>query len=83
MKKVKESPQEQSDGASVASQTKPVQPVQPVAQPVYQQIKIALDLHPGDLMVVRMVDGAKPQSPQKLPPRTVPGLGGQTKVPSP
>ncbi|MBX3732411.1 MAG: hypothetical protein KF791_07420 [Verrucomicrobiae bacterium] len=32
----------------------------------YRQIKLALDVHAGDLMVVRMVEGAKPQTPQKM-----------------
>ena len=59
MKKQKESSIAQAGGAPVASQTEPV-------QPVYQQIKLALDVHAGDLMVVRMVDGAKPQPPQKM-----------------
>ncbi len=36
------------------------------AQPVYQQFKLALEVHAVDLMVVRMVDGAKPQVPQKM-----------------
>ncbi len=46
-------------GAHVARQTEPV-------QLIYQQIKLALDVHAGDLMVVRTVDGAKPQLPQKV-----------------
>jgi hypothetical protein len=38
--------------------------------PPYRQIKLALDVHAAGLMVVRMVDGAKPQPPQKMtPPR--------------
>ena len=59
MKKQKESSIAQAGGAPVASQAEAV-------QPVYQQIKLALDAHAGDLMVVRMVDGAKPQPPQKM-----------------
>ena len=49
----------QACGAHVASNA-------PLSQLVYQQIKLALDVHAGDLMVVRMVDGAKPQPPQKM-----------------
>ena len=49
----------QTCGAHVASNAASV-------QPLYQQIKLALDVHAGDLRVVRMVDGAKPQPPQKL-----------------
>ena len=36
------------------------------AQPLYRRIKLALDVHAGDLMVARMVDGAKAQPPQKM-----------------
>ena len=49
-------------GAQVASNAEPAQP----AQPVHQQIKLALDVHAGDVVVDRMVDGAKPQPPQKM-----------------
>ena len=49
----------QACGAQVASNAASV-------QPLYQQIKLALDVHAGDLMVVHMVDGAKPQPPQKM-----------------
>ena len=59
MKKKKERSIAQAGKAPVASPTEAV-------QPVYQQIKLALDVHAGDLMVVRMVDGAKPQPPQKM-----------------
>ena len=59
MKKQKESSIAQAGGSPVAGPTA-------AAEPVYQQIKLALDVHPGDLMVVRMVDGAKPQPPQKM-----------------
>ena len=38
----------------------------PPAARLYRQIKLALDVHAADLMVVRMVDGAKPQPPQKM-----------------
>ena len=54
----------QACGAHVASNAASV-------QPLYEQIKLALDVHAGDLMVVRMVDGAKPQPPQK---RTIAGF---------
>ena len=38
--------------------------------PLCRQIKLALDVHAADLSVVRMVDDAKPQPPQKMtPPR--------------
>jgi len=59
MKKPKESLIAQSGGAPVAGPTE-------AAAPVYQHMKLALDVHAGDLMVVRMVDGAKPQPPQKM-----------------
>ncbi len=59
MKKQKVSSIAQTGGAPVASQTEPVQPID-------QQIKLALDVHAGDLMVERMVDGAKPQPPQRM-----------------
>ena len=59
MKNIKERAIAKAGGAPVASQAEAV-------QPVYQQIKLALDVHAGDLMVVRMVDGAKPQPPQKM-----------------
>ena len=59
MKKRKESPIAQTGGAPVAGPTE-------AAEPAYHQIKLALDVHAGDLMVVRMVDGAKPQPPQKM-----------------
>lgn len=66
MKKQKEESIAQAGGAPIASEseTKP----DATAQPRYQQIKLALDVHAGDLMVVRMVDGAKPQPPQKMKP---------------
>ena len=62
MKKTKESSIAQTGGAPVASQTEAATS----AQPICQQIKLALDVHAGDLMEVRMVDGAKPQPPQKM-----------------
>ena len=44
----------------------PLPEAPPTQPPPYRQIKLALDVHAGDLMVVRMVDGAKPQPPQKM-----------------
>jgi transposase len=35
---------------------------------LYPQIKLALDVHAASLVVVRMVDGAKPQPPQTFTP---------------
>jgi len=46
--------------ASVASQA--------AGQPVYQQVKLAMDVHAASIVVVRMVDGAKPQPPQRFQP---------------
>jgi transposase len=37
-------------------------------QPPYQQIKLALDVHAARIVVVRMMDGAKPQPPQTMKP---------------
>jgi hypothetical protein len=36
--------------------------------PQYQQIKLALDVHAASMVVVRMIDGAKPQPPQTFKP---------------
>ena len=36
--------------------------------PQYQQIKLALDVHAASIVVVRMIDGAKPQPPQTFKP---------------
>ncbi len=36
--------------------------------PQYQQIKLALDVHAASIVVVRMMDGAKPQPPQTFKP---------------
>ena len=33
-------------------------------QPQYAQLKLALDVHAASIVVVRMLDGAKPQPPQ-------------------
>ena len=55
-------------GAQVASSTPTpsvAAPADPVAPP-YRQIKLALDVHAADVVVVRMVDGAKPQPPQRM-----------------
>ena len=38
------------------------------SQPQFQQIKLALDVHAASIVVVRMVDGAKPQPPQSFKP---------------
>jgi hypothetical protein len=59
MKKLKKSSIAQTGGAPVAGPTE-------AAEPVYQLDKLALDVHAGNLMVVRRVDGAKPQPPQKM-----------------
>ncbi len=37
-------------------------------QPQFQQIKLALDVHAASVVVVRMIDGAKPQPPQSFKP---------------
>ena len=34
----------------------------------HQQIKLALDVHAATIVVVRMVDGSKPQPPQTMKP---------------
>ena len=44
----------------------PLPEAPPTQPPPDRQIKLALDVHAGDLMVVRRVDGAKPQPPQKM-----------------
>jgi len=54
----------QACGAQVASETN----TQGSSQPPYQQIKLALDVHAASIVVARMVDGAKPQPPQKFKP---------------
>ena len=38
------------------------------AQPQYQQIKLAMDVHAASIVVARMVEGAKPQPPQTFKP---------------
>ena len=38
------------------------------AQPQCQQIKLAMDVHAASIVVVRMLDGAKPQPPQTFKP---------------
>jgi transposase len=51
----------QAGGEQVASKAQ--------SQPHYQQIKLALDVHAGSIVMVRMVDGAKPQPPQTFIPK--------------
>ena len=48
---------------SVLIAADPLPEAPPTQPPPYRQIKLALDVHAGDLMVVRRVDGAKPQPP--------------------
>ena len=55
----------QACGAQVASETSTVEGS---TEPRYQQIKLALDVHAGSIVVVRMLDGAKPQPPQTFKP---------------
>jgi transposase len=55
----------QACGAQVASETSSVEVSTP---PWYQQIKLALDVHAASIVVVRMVEGAKPQPPQRFKP---------------
>jgi transposase len=50
----------QACGAQVASKASP--------QPQFRQIKLAMDVHAASIVVVRMVDGAKPQPPQTFKP---------------
>jgi hypothetical protein len=57
----------QAGGAQVASDPQST-PRAEAGSPPYRQIKLALDVHAADLIVVRMVDGAKPQPPQKMTP---------------
>lgn len=54
----------QACGEQVASEAK----TQDCSQPQYQQIKLALDVHAASVVVVRMMDGAKPQPPQSFKP---------------
>jgi len=56
----KNSSNAQACGALVASEASP--------QPRYQQIKLALDVHAASIVMVRRVEGAKPQPPQTLSP---------------
>ncbi len=42
--------------------------VQAAGSPAYQQIKLALEVHAATIVVVRMLDGAKPQPPQTMKP---------------
>jgi len=41
---------------------------QAASPPACQQIKLALDVHAATIVVVRMLDGAKPQPPQTMKP---------------
>jgi len=65
MNTYKSSSNAQACGAQVASKTSAVEVSTP---PQYQQIKLALDVHAASIVVVRMVDGAKPQPPQSFKP---------------
>ena len=58
MKKQKEESIAQAGGAPIASETETKPDA--TAQRRYQQIKLALDVDAGDLVVVRMVDGPNP-----------------------
>ena len=60
MKPYKQSFNAQACGAQVASEAS--------TQPQYQQIKLAMDVHAARVVVVRMMDGAKPQPPQTFKP---------------
>jgi transposase len=51
----------QACGAQVASHTS--------TKPCHHQIKLAMDVHAASIVVVRMIDGAKPQPPQRFPPK--------------
>ena len=48
---------------SVLIAADPLPEAPPTQPPPDRQIKLALDVHVGDLRVVRRVDGAKPQPP--------------------
>jgi len=61
----------QTCGEQVASNVNPTGTHRATA-PVYQQIKLALDTHADTIVVVRMVDGAKPQPPQTFKPAGFP-----------
>jgi hypothetical protein len=60
MNTYKQSSKAQACGAQVASPT--------ATQPQYQQLKLAMDVHAATIVVVRMIDGAKPQPPQTFEP---------------
>lgn len=60
MKPYKSSSNAQACGAQVASEAS--------TQPQFQQLKLALDVHAASIVVVRMIDGAKPQPPQSFKP---------------
>lgn len=42
---------------------------QAASSPAYPQIKLALDVHAATIVIVRMLDGAKPQPPQTMKPK--------------
>ncbi|MHC1767449.1 MAG: hypothetical protein AB9869_24745 [Verrucomicrobiia bacterium] len=65
MHRLRTIPTAQAGGAEVASDPNTTPRVEGPSPP-YRQIKLALDVHAADLMVVQMVDGAKPQPPQKM-----------------
>lgn len=51
------------------------------SSPAYQQIKLALDVHAATIVVVRMLDGAKPQPSQTIRNRRQPtGRGRQASA---
>jgi len=56
----KQSSTSQACGEQVASKAP--------SQPACQQLKLAMDVHAASIVVVRMMDGAKPQPPQTFPP---------------
>ena len=68
----KQSSKAQACGAQVASKTSSVEVSTP---PQYQQIRLALDVHAASIVVVCMVDGAKPQPPQSFKPAEFLGMG--------
>jgi transposase len=57
----KQSSTAQACGAQVASNTS--------AKPCARQIKLAMDVHAASIVVVRMIDGAKAQPPQRFTPK--------------
>ncbi len=55
---------------------------QAASSPAHQQIKLALDVHAATIVVVRMLDGTKPQPPQTRKPATS-SRGCRDKKPKP